>query len=251
MKGFGKGTAAMLLAAALSISMAFGALADEVPKIEIPVEITLEGSVPSAAEEFQVVLKANDAGCPMPEGSVDGAYTMTMVGDSTGNLPAISFPRVGVYGYTIYQEPGTHDKGTYDETVYQVTVYVTNKEGGGVETAVVMHVDGVEAKPGSVQFTDSYQNPVPSGGGNEGGGGSGGGRGDGGSSSGGPGVVPDNLVPIDANDVPLAGIMDGPVPLIGMLPKTGDTTNLMLWAALMVVSAGGLAGLMVLKKRMD
>lgn len=238
-----KGLVSVLLAAALVLPMAFTAAAGETPQVEIPVTITLEGAKPSAAEELQVILKANDPACPMPDGSVDGTYAMTITG-GTKNLPAIRFSELGIYGYTIYQEPGTHAKGTYDETVYHVTAYVTNAADGRLEAAVVMHVDGVEAKPGSVQFTDSYRS-------SGGGGGGGGSRPTGGSTSGGPGVISDSLVPLDGADVPLAGIMDNPVPLFGMLPKTGDTTNLMLWAMLMAVSAFGLAGLMIVKKRMS
>ncbi len=95
-----------------------------------------------------VVLTAQNKVSPMPEGSVDGVYCMTVSGEGVKEFPEIQFQRHGVMEYTIHQEPGTHKRGTYDETVYNVTVYVTNAENGGLETTTLIYVDGVEEKTG-------------------------------------------------------------------------------------------------------
>lgn len=80
-------------------------------------------------------------------------------------------------------------------------------------------------------------------------GGSGGSSGGGGSHSsgstiGGPGIIVDELTVIEDPEVPLAILSNG------FLPKTGDTTNLTLWIAMLVVSGGLFTALMVVKKRM-
>ena len=66
-----------LLIAMLSIQMlCIHAVAAEHPSIKLPVTIEQKGDYPYKAEELNVVLKAADTACPMPEGSADGAYTL-------------------------------------------------------------------------------------------------------------------------------------------------------------------------------
>lgn len=242
----------VLLMGLWTASMVSMAGAAEVPTVEVPVSIGISSSY-KPAEEYKVTLTAGDGNCPMPEGAVDGAYTATFSGAGEYTLCSISYPQLGIYNYTIRQEQGSHSRGTYDATQYNMRVAVTNAENGGLAAAMIVYVDNVNQKSGSASFTNSYRSSSNGSGGN----GGGGGRGNGGSSSGGPGVVADPLTEIDPGDVPLSDgvgelvpILENIIPL-SALPKTGDTTNLMLWLTLMLISAGGLAGLAVVKKRMD
>ena len=107
----------MIVAVVCSLTMATPAFAAEAPEISIPVTVSLTGTLPETAEEFAMELKADDSAYPMPEGAVDGVYTMTITGADTKNIPAISYSRVGVYTYTICQKAGSSETCTYDDAV--------------------------------------------------------------------------------------------------------------------------------------
>ena len=78
-----------------SMTMVLPAYAAELPGVSVPVTISLSGTLPNPAEEYTVVLKADDAEYPMPDGSVDGAYSLTITGEDTENFPTITYDRVG------------------------------------------------------------------------------------------------------------------------------------------------------------
>lgn len=147
----------MLLIMVFSIlTFSMAAFAAEVPKIKIPVNVEVSGRTPGTAENFNVVLKAKDAENPMPQGSVDGVYTAVVSGGSTGYLE-VDFPELGIYKYTIHQEPGTNSRGNYDDTVYNLTVYVTNAETDGLETTTILYIDDINTKHGSADFSNHYR----------------------------------------------------------------------------------------------
>lgn len=199
--------------------------AAEIPKIKIPVNVGVSGSKPSNAEEFKIVLKAEDAANPMPDGSTDGAYTTVISGGASGTLE-IAFPELGIYKYTIHQEPGTSSKGTYDDTVYKMTVYVTNAETEGLETTTILYINDISTKYGSVDFDNYYR-------GSSGGGGSK------------PKPDPDptptkpSTETITDGDVPqsdggfVKDILDEMIPL-AVLPATGT----LWWLVAVLVAAG-------------
>ncbi|MBE5971195.1 MAG: hypothetical protein E7246_01545 [Lachnoclostridium sp.] len=147
-----------LLAAMLSIQMlCINAVAAEHPSIKLPVTIEHKGDYPSSSEELDIVLTAVDEACPMPEGSVDGTYTIEVKSGTTGEFPEIVFPKLGIYNYTVHQEKGNHSRGSYDGTVYQMRVYVTNAESGdGFESTTLLYIDDVNVKYASVGFENSY-----------------------------------------------------------------------------------------------
>lgn len=130
---------------------------EEYPEVAIPVTIELTGDRPRTEDTFEVVLKAKN-GAPMPEGSVNGTYTMEIEGEDKVDFPKITYTRVGIYEYTIYQLEGGNKYVTYDETVYEVTVFVTNKEGGGLEVTVVVYEQGEEDKC-EIVFENRYDYP--------------------------------------------------------------------------------------------
>ena len=147
-----------LLIAMLSIQMlCINAVAAEHPSMKLPVTIEQKGDYPYKAEELNVVLKAADTACPMPEGSADSVYTLPVTSGTTGEFPEITFPKLGIYNYTIQQEAGDHARGNYDETVYQMRVYVTNAESGeGFESTVLLYIDDINTKYASVSFENTY-----------------------------------------------------------------------------------------------
>lgn len=105
-------------------------LAAELPRTRIQVNVSLEGTLPTKAEEFTINLKAEDISNPMPSNSTDEIYKMIVTGEDIKSLPEIVFSRVGIYRYTIWQDKGNNADCSYDNSVYYLTVYVTNKKDG-------------------------------------------------------------------------------------------------------------------------
>lgn len=154
---------ALVMAAMCSVTMALPAYAAELPEVSVPVTISLSGTLPHPAEDYTVVLKADDGAYPMPDGTVDETYTMTITGEDTKNFPAITYDRVGIYTYTIYQAAGTNKKCTYDDTVYALTVTITNKaDYSGLEATAVLYPDSDGEKLPGAEFENKYKVDPPS-----------------------------------------------------------------------------------------
>lgn len=216
----------------------------------IPVEIQVTGSAIPSDVEYRLVLEAVSENAPMP---AESQIIIKNAGKSS--FGPITYSSPNDYEYRIYQNSDAQNRFTYDDTVYNVTVRVTNGAEGGLVSEIWAVKDGESSgKADNILFTNHYSRPSSGGGGGGGGGNPGGGP----YVPGGPGVEGDGLTEIVDDGTPLApGFGDGdgtqindePVPLA--LPKTGDTTNLALWAALMAVSGGCLIFLAVTGRRRD
>lgn len=153
---------ALVMIVICSTTMIMPAYAEELPGVSVPVTISLSGTLPYPAEDYVVVLKADDSAYPMPEGAVDGAYSLTITGEDTGNFPTITYDRVGIYTYTVYQVAGSNKKCTYDDTVYALTVYITNAEdGSGLEATAVLYPDSEGDKLPGAEFDNEYEYVKP------------------------------------------------------------------------------------------
>ena len=153
---------ALLITVMCCITTALPAYAAELPGVSVPVTISLSGTLPYPPENYTVVLEAEDAAYPMPSGTISGAYTMTITGKATKNFPVISYDRVGIYTYTIYQVAGTNKKCTYDETVYTLVVTITNKEDySGLEATAVLYPDSEGDKLPGAEFKNKYKIELP------------------------------------------------------------------------------------------
>ena len=154
---------ALVMIVICSTTMIMPAYAEELPGVSVPVTISLSGTLPYPAEDYMVVLKADDSAYPMPEGSVDGAYSLTITGEDTENFPTITYDRVGIYTYTVYQVAGTNQKCTYDDTVYSLTVTISNKEDySGLEATAVLYPDSGGDKLPGAEFANKYKVDPPS-----------------------------------------------------------------------------------------
>ena len=219
-KGYRAFLAGVLLAVLTVVGLPVTALAAEPLRVELPsVEVKLEGTAPSPTEEYQIVLEADKISYPMPEGSADGKYTLTITGSETASFPDISYSELGVYSYTIYQVKGSNSQCTYDETVYTMKVYITNE---GVERVVrVKDSDDPDAKNMEVVFTNKYptatddlDDPMPR---------------------------RDRLTPTPSADPDNPNDPDG--------PQTGDSSHLWLYICLGAVSLIVLVALSLTKQR--
>lgn len=121
-------------------------------------EIKLEGTTPSPAEKYKILLKAEGSlTSPMPSGSTDEGYVLSIKGSGTEKLPVLSFESPGVHTYTISQIKGSNSQCSYDETVYTMKVYVTNNENGpGLVSEIVLTVPGMDGKPEHIIFVNKY-----------------------------------------------------------------------------------------------
>lgn len=154
---------ALVMTVICSMTMILPAYAAELPGVSVPVTISLSGTLPYPAEDYTVVLKADDSAYPMPEGSVDGVYSLTITGEDTENFPTITYDRVGIYTYTVYQVAGTNQKCTYDDTVYSLTVTISNKEDySGLEATAVLYPDSDGDKLPAAEFANKYKVDPPS-----------------------------------------------------------------------------------------
>lgn len=194
---------------------------------------------------YQLALEAVTSGAPMP-----AAAEITVKNGEKASFGPITYTKPEDYKYCVFQKFEKKDGFTFDNKVYYVTVQVLNDDHGGLEANIVAcdteKPDDNTPKAAEVAFANSYYKKSSSPGGGSSGG-SGSGPSGGGSTTGGPGVIADELTVVPELTVPLA---DLPVPM-GLLPKTGDTTNLALWMVLMAMSGSALVLLMLWKKRME
>jgi len=138
----------------LLMSMAVPVLAaEEAQKVEVPVEVTFEGT-PASADTVTIQLTAQTEGAPLPEGGSDGVYQETINGSGSITL-VLEFTEVGVYSYTIKQLPGSDSQATYDKTEYKLTVFVTKNEDGTIGTTTVLENDK-EEKLATASFHNVY-----------------------------------------------------------------------------------------------
>lgn len=128
-------------------------------EILLPVTIRAEGSLPETPEVYTLVLEGEE-GAPMPEGSQEQRFQLQVTGAQATAFPTIACDRVGIYHYTITQEPGKNAYCTYDRVKYQVEVTITYPEQGDkLEVAVAIAPENAAMKSDSAMFVNSYDKP--------------------------------------------------------------------------------------------
>lgn len=128
-------------------------------EISLPVTIREEGAVPETPEVYTLVLEGEE-GAPMPEGSQGQRFQWQVTGAQTTAFPTIVCNGVGIYHYTVTQEPGENAYCTYDQVKYQVVVTITYpEEGESLDVSVVITPDGSSVKADTALFVNSYKAP--------------------------------------------------------------------------------------------
>lgn len=126
--------------------------------LELPVELKIQGGKPMKAQDFTIVLEPVTEDAPMPQGCEDSC-TLSFTGDGRKNFPAISYGGPGVYHYRLYQVSTDAKYYSYDSTVYELGVYVCALPGGGLDSSVVLNVEGREEKMPDALFINTYHPP--------------------------------------------------------------------------------------------
>ena len=148
------------------------------------------------------------ANAPMPEGSTNGQKTISITGTGEADFGQIKYDRVGTYRYTISEIIVSRTGWTYDRTVYNLTVTVTEHEGRLVAEKALTKADGAPATSGKAVFTNKYKKP----------------------------------------EEPPKPPPEEPKPQKPDRPRTGDESNIWLWAIMMIVSAFALRFLLLYQR---
>lgn len=161
MKFLLRATRATLLTVFCFILIAPLVHAAECISVKIPFHVKLDGTLPSPSETYTFVLRSQDKTTPMPAGSIDSQYISTVSGSGDFFFPAISYSRVGVYSYQIYQKPGSTPSCAYDSAIYDVTILITNRDSmGGFESTIVVTHAGSTQKESTLSFINIYSVPA-------------------------------------------------------------------------------------------
>lgn len=130
-----------------------------IPEVSLSVTLRATGKLPSPPEVCAVRLTAvNAAPLPAAEGSASPSdyRELALPGPGTASFPAIAFPTVGVYQYTLSLLPGEIAGAHYDTGVYTVTVTVTDtgEENAPFPTVVLIR-DGLKQE--AAEFVIDYR----------------------------------------------------------------------------------------------
>ena len=201
---------------------------------EEPVQIKVEQvfSVPSQSEDvtYTYMLRPHDKDTPMPEGCRTGEdYFFTITGHKSKHIGPIKFKKQGVYRYDLRMMVMRNRPGlVYDMRIYTIDVYVNSELDTGV---VVLNENGRKAE--NVVFTGYSEGLfVPQE----------------------PGEPIEPEEPADPQVPPATGSggQDSPggqISAAGVYGKTGDETNISLYASILIVSGFMAVGLIYLSLR--
>lgn len=153
-------TLSLVLLVLVLASFAGTAFADNTLSLSLPVKLSAEGNRPNPPETYTLLLRADDKSYPMPSGSIDGSYTLSVAGPGDFSFPDILFDQVGVYSYTLSQLKGKSGNCAYDDTVYSLKVTVSySQNGSDLEAALALYPAGGAVKASQALFVNKYAYP--------------------------------------------------------------------------------------------
>lgn len=142
----------------LSMFLAFNNNIFAVESNNIPLELVINGnSNQSIVDRFKFVMTPKDENNPMPDGSVDGKYNITLDGVGIFNIPNIEFKEPGDYEYEVYQVKGDNPQFEYDTSLYTVIITVTNSDDlSSLETLITITKENSDEKYDKLVFENTY-----------------------------------------------------------------------------------------------
>ena len=152
--------------------------------------------VSTSATTFQYEMLPEDQASPMPVGTSNGVYVVSMTGATTTNTTPIVYTHPGVFVYTVKAAMQNDTTGyVADDEEYRTYVYVGRQVDNTLDATVVA-MNRANAKVSMLGFSYEMKDVA-------------GGSGDTGSGSGGTGNGDSGLGGIGANDSSLGGTGDG------------------------------------------
>lgn len=136
------------------------ALAAEHKTLEINATLVTSGPLPETPEQSSMILSADDIGQPMPQGAVQGKFTLNISGSGTYQFPKITYDKVGTYQYTICQFQGSDPECKYDPISYKLKVLVSYAQAGGLDITTLVYKKGDAEKSPQIIFFNSYAAPA-------------------------------------------------------------------------------------------
>lgn len=136
------------------------ALAANVVQVALPVSVRVSGEIPDETEYVTIILTAVDPANPMPDGAVDGVYTMRMRAGSQSAFPEIRYTEPGNYHYTVKQKRGYTPGCSYDSSLYLVEVCIAPGDDGIYPVIVVQENEGTVKRDG-ITFRNTYRTVTP------------------------------------------------------------------------------------------
>lgn len=112
-------------------------------------------------ENFSYVLTPITDGAPLPTGSQNGKWNITVKGDYRDySIASIRFSRPGIYEYKFEQIPGTNENMQYDNMVYKLIYDVSNNETyDSLVCKVIITNEEESYKYEEVLYTNLYTEP--------------------------------------------------------------------------------------------
>ena len=121
--------------------------------VDPPVIKTVSGS-PARDGSFKFTLTASSLSYPMPPSSANGVKTIWITGPGRSTFGKWSYNKTGIYYYTVREENAGERGYAYDTAVYTITDRVTEEYGKLVLSRIV--TDHLNKPVSSLDFHNSY-----------------------------------------------------------------------------------------------
>ena len=187
-------------------------------EVTIPVQIEVSGDRIPDGEIYQVTMEAVTKDTPMPAQNVQKRKNAGSI-----SFGPITYTVPGDYQYKISQTAGKTDRFTYDTSTYVVTVRVVNGEDGTLKSELWAVKEGSDTKSGTITFGNHYDTPK----------------------SGGSKKHHHSSRTEEAVTTPV--VVQNLQTLVS--PKTGDTSNVLLWGAFAAAAVLGATGMVFMAVR--
>ena len=147
-----------------ALAMCFGIITNDVEAADvsgagIKAKVVLSGTIPQQDEKYIIEMMAENEDTPMPAGSKEGVFCLTITGSGEKNFPEIAYSELGVYHYIIRQRQGTNQKCSYDDTKYNLLVTVMNDEtdSDGFTISCALYDEEMTEKQDELIFENRYE----------------------------------------------------------------------------------------------
>ena len=149
-------TVLLIISSILPADMSVYAAVTQEIYITLPVEQRFSGTLGKDEIICDYSFVSIDPGNPMPDGSVDGEYTFTLIGDGSTEIGPMVYVEAGIYTYEMTQSSvNKEDAFKRDEKVYTIVVRIKRENDGSLHGEVIAEND-LGYKSEILKFTNGY-----------------------------------------------------------------------------------------------